>query len=187
MWEELERYRKLITLPGGERVLLRPLGKDDGPALVALFRGVSDRDAAYLRNDVRDVKLVASWAENLDLQRIFPVVAVMQERIVGDATLHIGEGYNRHIGWVRIYLDPVCRRKGIGTEMVKMLIEIAHRIGLQQIVAEIVSNQVEAIKAFESLGFKQEYRHADFYLVRDDETFDLVVYVMRLAPPPGKF
>jgi RimJ/RimL family protein N-acetyltransferase len=142
---------------------------------------------AYFRNDVREESLVSSWAENLDLQRVFPAVAVSGERIVGDATLHIGEGVNRHIGWVRIYLDREFRRKGIGTELIKTLIEIARRIGLQQIVAEIVSSQVQAIKAFESLGFQREYAHTDYYLFRDSEAFDLVVYVRRLAPPPGKF
>ena len=187
MWEELQRYRRMITLENGERVLLRPLSKDDGPALVKLFRKADDDDLAYFRNDVRDEALVASWAENLDLRQVFPVVAVVQERIVGDATLHIGRRFNRHIGWVRIYLDRECRRKGIGTELIKTLIEVARRVGLQQIVAEIVSNQVQAIKAFESLGFKREYRHADYYLFRDDETLDLVAYVLRLAPPPGKF
>lgn len=187
MWEELERYRKVVTLESGERILLRPLNRDDARGLIELFRGASDQDVAYFRNDVRDEALVASWADNLDLRRVFPLVALSGERIVGDATLHIGQGVNRHIGWVRIYLDRGFRRKGIGTELIKTLIEIARRIGMQQVVAEIVSSQVQAIKAFESLGFQREYKHTDYYLMRDNEAFDLVVYVRRLAPPPGKF
>jgi RimJ/RimL family protein N-acetyltransferase len=187
MWEELERYRKVVTLESGERVLLRPLKRDDGKALVDLFGQADDSDVALLRNDVRDADLVSSWAENLDLKRVFPVVAVVGERIVGDASLHIGVGVNRHIGWVRIYLNKEFRRKGIGTELVKSLIEIARRIGLQQIVAEIASSQLQAIKAFEGLGFQREYRHTDYYLLRDNEAFDLMVYVRRLAPPPGRF
>jgi RimJ/RimL family protein N-acetyltransferase len=187
MWDELERYRKMVTLESGERVLLRPLKRDDGPALVALFQKANDQDVVYFRNDVRDDALVTSWAEQLELSRVFPMVALSGERLVGDATLHIGQGVNRHIGWVRIYLDREFRRKGIGTELIKALIEIARRIGLQQVVAEIVSSQVQAIKAFESLGFQREYAHTDYYLFRDNESFDLVVYVRRLAPPPGKF
>jgi RimJ/RimL family protein N-acetyltransferase len=187
MWKELARFRKLVTLLSGERVLLRPLNKEDGPGLVELFSNVHDDDSMYLRSDVRDTALVTSWVENLDLSQIFPVVAVINECIVGDATLHIGQDYNRHIGWIRIYLDRGHRRKGIGTELIKAVIEIARRIGLQQIIAEIVSNQVQAIKAFESLGFKHEYTHADYYLLTNDDVFDLTVHVLRLAPPPGKF
>jgi RimJ/RimL family protein N-acetyltransferase len=187
MWEELERFRKVATLESGERILLRPLKRDDGQGLIGLFRKANEQDVAYFRNDVRDEELVASWAEHLDLRRVFPIVAVVDERIVGDATLHIGQGVNRHIGWARIYLDREWRRKGIGTELIKTMIEIARRIGLQQVVAEIVSSQVQAIKAFESLGFQREYKHTDYYLFRDNEAFDLVVYVRRLAPPPGKF
>jgi L-amino acid N-acyltransferase YncA len=187
MWDELERYRRVVTLESGERILLRPLKRDDAQGLIELFERASDQDVAYFRNDVRDDALVASWAEKLDLRRVFPVVAVSGQRIVGNATLHIGQGVNRHVGWVRIYLDSECRRKGIGTEMIKTLIEIARRIGLQQVVAEIVSSQGQAIKAFESLGFGQEYTHTDYYLFRDNEAFDLVVYVRRLSPPPGRF
>jgi RimJ/RimL family protein N-acetyltransferase len=187
MWEELERYRKVVTLENGERILLRPLQRDDADALVQLFRKASDQDVAYFRNDVRNEQLVRSWAEKLDVGRVFPMVAVSSDRVVGDASLHIGQGPNRHLGWVRIYLDREFRRKGIGTELIKALIEVARRIGLQQVVAEIVSSQVQAIKAFESLGFQREYSHTDFYLFRDNEAFDLVVYVRRLAPPPGKF
>jgi len=187
MWEELERYRKVVTLTSGERVLLRPLKREDGLALVELFRSASDEDVKCFRHDVRDEEMVISWAEDLDLTKVFPIVAVAGERIVGDGTLHIGERFNRHIGRVRIYLNGEYRRKGIGTELVKVLIEIARRIGLQQIVAEIVSNQVEAIKAFESLGFRQEYRHEDYFLFRNNETFDLIVCVLRLSSPPGKF
>jgi L-amino acid N-acyltransferase YncA len=187
MWEELERFRKVVTLESGERVLLRPLNRNDGQALIGLFRTATDQDVAYFRNNVRDEALVAAWAEQVNLQRVFPLVAVVGERIVGDATLHVGLGANRHLGWVRIYLDHEFRRKGIGTELIKALIEIARRIGLQQVVAEIVSSQVQAIKAFESLGFQKEYTHTDYYLFRENEAFDLTVYVRRLAPPPGKF
>jgi RimJ/RimL family protein N-acetyltransferase len=183
----MERYRRMITLPSGERILLRPLTKKDAPELVELFHSASDEDVAYFRNDVRDEDLVASWAEQVDYRQVFPVIAVARERIVGNATLHIGKGFNQHICWIRIYLDRDYRRKGIGTEMIKTLIEIARRIGLQQIVAEIVGNQVQAIKAFESMGFEREYIHADFYLFRNNETYDQVVYVLRLLPPPGKF
>jgi RimJ/RimL family protein N-acetyltransferase len=186
MWEEMERYRRVVTLESGERILLRPLNRGDAQGLLELFRRASDQDVAYFRNNVRDETLVSSWAENLDLQRVFPVVAVSGERIVGDATLHIGKGVTRHLAWVRIYLDREFRRKGIGTELVKTLIEIARRIGLQQVVAEIVSSQVQAIKAFESLGFQHEYTHTDFYLFRENEAFDLVVYVRRLSSPPGR-
>ena len=183
----LDRYRRVITLESGERILLRPLGPGDVQGLIELFRNARDQDIAYFRNDVRDEALVASWAEKPDVRRVYPLIAVSGDQIVGDATLHIGDGLNRHIGWVRVYLDVEWRRKGIGTELIKALIEAARRIGQQQVVAEIVGGQVQAIKAFESLGFRHEYTHMDYYLFRDNEAFDLVVYVRRLAPPPGKF
>ncbi len=187
MSKELTRYRKMVTLATGERLLLRPLNKNDGEALVELFRNASDEDVAYFRNDVRDEALVVSWVDDLDLSKVFPVVAVVNDRLMGDASLYVGQGFNRHIGKVRVYLSRECRHKGIGTELLKAVIEVARRLGLHQIVAEIVSNQVQAIKAFESLGFRHEYSHADYFLFGEDETFDLAVYVRRLSSPVGRF
>ena len=42
MWEELERYRRVVTLESGERILLRPLKRDDGKALVGLVANMRD-------------------------------------------------------------------------------------------------------------------------------------------------
>ncbi len=187
MSKELTRYRKMVTLATGERLLLRPLNKNDGEALVELFRNASDEDVAYFRNDVRDEALVTAWVDELDLSKVFPVVAVVNDHLMGNASLYIGQGFNRHIGKVRIYLSRECRHKGIGTELLKAVIEVARRLGLHQIVAEIVSNQVQAIKAFESLGFRHEYSHADYLLFGEDDTFDLAVYVRRLSSPVGRF
>jgi len=187
VWRQLEQYRMVKTLPGGLRVLIRPLTKDDKEQLIALFRDASDDDVEYFRSDVRDETLVANWVDMLDLRNVFPLVAVAEDQIIGDATLHLGKRYNRHVAWVRIYLAREYRRLGVGTLLLQCLIDVGRRMGLQQLIAEIVCNQVQAIKAFESLGFVQEYTHRDFFLHRHDDALDMNVLVLRLAEPAGKF
>jgi RimJ/RimL family protein N-acetyltransferase len=187
VWEQLARYRHVKTLPSGSRLLLRPLSRDDKQGLVDLFARASKEELKYFRDDAGDPAVVEGWVDNLNLKRVFPLVAVVDDKIVGDATLHFGERYHRHLAWVRIFLDPVYRRQGIGTLMIRCLIDIARRLGLQQLYTEIVTTQPQILKAFEYLGFQQEVTLRDYFITSSGETLDMAVMVLRLIDPVGEF
>jgi L-amino acid N-acyltransferase YncA len=187
MLEQLATYRRLVTLNDGLRVLIRPLTKGDKEQLLKLFAQAPQEDLEYFRSDANDPAVVASWCDELDYAKIFPLVALVNEQIVGDATLHIGSGYSRHVGWVRLYLDREYRRRGIGGLMLSGLIDIARKIGLQQLVAEVVTNQVQAIKAFQNLGFKQEFVYRDYFMTPQGETLDVALLILRLVENPTTF
>lgn len=187
VWKQLENYRKLKVLPSGERLLLRPLTREDEQSLVALFARASDQDLEYFRSDAGDPEVVRSWIRNLDLQRVFPLVAVVGEKVVGEAMLHFGEHYHRQLAWVRIFLDHDYRRQGIGTLMVRCLIDIARRVGLQQLYAEVVLTQPQVIKAFENLGFRHEVTLEDYFITDDGETLDMAILVFWLVDNSGVF
>jgi RimJ/RimL family protein N-acetyltransferase len=131
--------------------------------------------------------VVESWVENLDLQRVYPLVAIVDDEIVGDATLHFQRRYHRHLAWVRIFLDRAHRRRGIGTLMLRSLIEIAGNVGLQQLYIEIVTTQHQAIKALQSLGFRHEVTLQDYFATSSGEMLDMAVLSLRLAEGSGEF
>ena len=113
--------------------------------------------------------------------------AVVDDKIIGDATLHFGERYHRHLAWVRVFLDRAYRRQGIGTQMLRCLTDIARRVGLQQLYAEIVTTQPQIIKAFEDLGFRQEVMLRDYFITSGGETLGMVILVMWLVDRSGEF
>jgi len=187
MIEQLVTYRRLVTLNDGVRVLIRPLIKVDKSLLLDLFAAAPKGDLDYFRSDAADPEVVATWCDDLDYADVFPMVAVVDEKIVGDATLHIGKSYQRHIGWVRLYLDRDFRRRGIGGLMLSALIDVARKIGLQQLVAEVPANQVQVIKAFQNLGFKQEFMYSDFFMTPEGDTIDVALMILRLVENPAAF
>ena len=187
VWEQLSRYRKVKPLASGSRVLLRPLAKEDKQGLVDLFARASQQDLEYFRDDAGNPAVVGSWVDNLDLQRVFPLVAVVDDKIVGDATLHFRERYHRHLAWVRIFLDRAYRRQGIGTLMLRSLIEIARRLNLQQLYTEVVTTQGRVIKAFQDMGFQQEVTLRDYFLTSDGELLDMEILALRLVDRSGEF
>ncbi|HDD24924.1 MAG TPA: GNAT family N-acetyltransferase [Chloroflexi bacterium] len=187
IWEQLARYRHVKSLPGGTRLLIRPLTLEDKDGLVDLFARADKADLEYFRSDAGDRQIVEGWVDNLDLRRVFPLVAVVDNKIVGDATLHFGERYHRHLAWVRIFLDRAYRRRGIGTQMLRCLIDIARKAGLQQLYAEIVTSQSQVIKAFEDLGFQHEVTLRDYFIADSGETLDMAIMVLRLVERSGQF
>jgi RimJ/RimL family protein N-acetyltransferase len=187
MQEILTGYRNVATMPDGMRALFRPLVREDRDRLVELFEHTTAEDLRFLQDDVTDKELVASWAENLDYRKVFPLVAVVNDRIIGDATLHFGKGPKRHLAWIRIYLAREFRRRGVGTQMLKSLIDVARRVGMEQLIAEIVTAQSQVIHAFEELGFKHEYTFRDQFITHEGERYDLAVLILRLVERKGQF
>ncbi len=187
MLDQINKFRQIVTLADGTRVLLRPLTKDDQAGLVALFQPTGDDDFKLMRNNVRDKELVASWVDNLDYKRVLPIVAVVNDRIVGDCTLHFRAGPGRHLADVRIFLSKEFRKRGLGTAMLRGVIDIAKKLGLQQLVAEVVADQVKVITAFKELGFEQRAMYPDYFMMPDGETHDVVVLILPLTKKRDEF
>jgi len=71
--------------------------------------------------------------------------------------------------------------------MLSGLIDIARKVGLQQLIAEIVTNQVQVIKAFQNLGFKQEFVYRDYFMTPQGETLDVALLILRIVENPATF
>jgi L-amino acid N-acyltransferase YncA len=187
MKNQLATYRNVVTLPDGSRVLMRPLLAEDRESLVALFAHASEEDRRYLVDDVTDRELVASWAEKLDYGKVFPLVALINDRLVGDATLHFRKGAHRHQGELRIYLAQEVRRRGLGTRMLQALIDLGRSAGLHQLIARVVTDQGPVIKAFAELGFSRQCVLTDYFMLPDGSTRDVALMVLQLVEHRGEF
>lgn len=184
MVSQLANYRRIANLPDGTRVLLRPMLPADREGVTALFAHVPAEDLRYLRQRVTDPAVIGSWFDAYDLQKVFPLLALVNDHVVGDATLHVGDGPHRHLARMRIYVAPEFRERGVARMMVESMVDIARKMGLQQVLAEVTSNRVKVIKLFETLGFVREFRYPDYFMTFDGEVFDVDVLILRLVRKP---
>jgi RimJ/RimL family protein N-acetyltransferase len=173
-------YRQLVTLRDGARVLLRPLTPGDRQSLIDLFAVISEDERRYFRTNVKDSGIVGSWVDNLDYDRVLPIVAVIGDRIVGDATLHFHDGPSRHIGEIRIFLAKDFRHRGLGVRMLNALIELAKRRNMYILEVEVVNDQPEIIRAFQNVGFVLKSVSQEYFMLPDGELRDLAHLVLRL-------
>jgi RimJ/RimL family protein N-acetyltransferase len=187
LWAQLARYRQVKVLPDGLRLLLRPLGKDDTEALADLFARAAPEDLERFRSDPTDRHVVEGWVRDLDLSKIFPILVLANDRIIGDATIHFGSKFQRHLGWLRLFLDREFRRRGIGTLMIRASIDISRRVGLHQLIAFVPTDQPQVIRAFEHLGFDNEFVHRDYAMLQDGRTLDVAELVLYLIDHSGEF
>ncbi|MGB8991958.1 MAG: GNAT family N-acetyltransferase [Desulfobaccales bacterium] len=171
-------YQKEGVLKDGSRVLLRPLVKEDREKLLQFFQGLDARELSFLRNDVRDPAVVDHWVNHIDYNRVFPLVAEAEGRIVGDITLHMRKiGWKRHLGNVRVVVAKDYQGRGLGTLLINEIVELAGEFGLEKLVAEIHLQAVSAFTAFKKAGFSVKAVFED--LVKDPagKSSDLVVMV----------
>lgn len=180
-------YRQIITLSDGARILLRPLIKEDKQGLIDLFKAVSPEDLRYMRHQVTDPKLVGKWVDDLDYDIVLPLVAVVNDTIVGSATLHLNEGPARHRGEVRIYLAKEIRRRGVGSRMIQALIDLAKRRNIYMIEARVINEQATVIRAFKNLGFVRKCTLDDYFILPDGELRDVAHLILRLRDSGEEF
>jgi len=180
-------YRQVVTLRDGARVLLRPLTPDDRQGLLDLFLPVSKDELRFMRHNVNDPAVVNGWVDGLDYDKVFPLIAIVGDRIVGEATLHFQQGSSRHRGELRIFLSKDFRRRGLGTKLTQAIIDLAKRRSLYLLEVQTVRDLANDIKAMEKVGFEIKCTFEDYHMLPDGELRDIVHMILRLRAQEGEF
>jgi ribosomal protein S18 acetylase RimI-like enzyme len=130
--------------------------KKDERALFDFFQRVPREDRLFLKEDVSKLSTIRSWVDALDYERILPLLALTDGSVIGDGTLHRRPlGWTRHLGKIRMVIDPEYRRKGLGSLLIQELIEIGRGLKLERLVMELMSSQHAALEAFRRFGFER--------------------------------
>lgn len=178
----LADYPKTWNLREGIQVKVRPMTADDRDALVEFFRDTPNEDLRFLKEDVTNPQVIDGWIENLDYDRVLPLVAEADDRIVADASLHRRkEGWRRHLGGLRVAVEPEFREHGLASRLIDELVEIASKEGLDRVYAEVPSDAEAAMEVFEERGFVKVAEFEQNILDLEGNYHDLTVMHLDLA------
>jgi RimJ/RimL family protein N-acetyltransferase len=155
-----------LKLKDGTKVRARPLHRQDEKSFHEFFLAMPEEERMFIKHRVTEPEVIQEWCQNIDLGRNFPLLAVMDGRIIATATLHqqLG-GWKRHIGRVSVLVLPQYRNRGLATTLIDQVVDIARQAGLEKLEAEFIGEQETAMKVFALLGFSELMRLDDY--VRD--------------------
>ena len=178
---ELQKFPKVVTLKDGTKVTLRPLRRDDEKDFHKLFLGIPEPERMFIKHRVIDLEVIRDWCRNIDYGRNLPLVALVNGKIIGDATLHqqLG-GWKRHVGRVSVLVHPEFRGRGLARALVGEIIDIARNASLEKVEAEFIGEQEAAIKMFAMLGFSQLLRLEDYVKDMQAITHDYILMGLEL-------
>jgi len=177
----VEEFPTEIELRGGLRCVLRPLQASDEKAFHQFFLAVPERERLFIKHRVTEPAVIHDWCQHIDLGRNFPLLAIVDDKIVGDATLHhqLG-GWKRHVGRVSVLVHPAYRARGLARALISESIEIARRLGLERVEAEFLAEQEAAIHMFGILGFTELMRLPGYVKDMQATTHDYVLMGLNL-------
>lgn len=180
---DLNSYQKETQLRDGTKVLLRPMAAEDKDALYAFFQAVPRDETRYLRDDVSSVLLIEKWAKNLDYNKTLPILAIRSGEIIADATINRRRsGWKWHLGTVRVFVHRDYRNVGLGHLMIEQLADIAYKLEIEKLIAEIPDINPSAINAFVRAGFYRAAVIPNLAKDRENMPLDVVVMVKDIKP-----
>ena len=178
---ELQKFPKEIKLKDGSTSRLRPLRKQDEKEFHQFFLAVPESERMFIKHRVTDPQVIKEWCQDIDLGRNLPLLAWMDGKIVGDATLHqqLG-GWKRHIGRVSVLVLPQYRGRGLARALITEIVDISRHLGLEKVEAEFIGEQEAAIKMFAMLGFSNLLRFENYVKDMQAITHDYVLMGLNL-------
>jgi L-amino acid N-acyltransferase YncA len=178
----LKDYPKEVILKDGTGITLRPLMDGDQDALFRMFHRFPKDELWFLNHDVNDPSLMDEWIGNLKLKRVVSIVALLEGRVIANAVLMMkGYGAKKHIGKIRIAVEPAMREKRLGTWMLLDLINLAVAIGLKILVMRLIEDRdIAVIQGVKKLDFVERAIFKDYVLDMEENPHNLVILTKRL-------
>jgi acetyltransferase len=156
------QYVRPWTMKNGEDTTIRPIRPEDEPLLIKLHQVLSDR-SVYLRY-FQPLKLSQRTAHErltricfIDYDREMALVVERKKEdgspeIIGIGRLSKLRGRNE--GELAVLVDDRFQHQGMGTELYRRLIAVAHDEKLERVVSTILSENREMRAIVEKLGFR---------------------------------
>ena len=178
----LGSFPKKTALADGLPVLARPLQAEDQEAFHLFFQDVSETERLFLKHRVQDRNVIDGWCRDLNYEVNFPLLAFHEDgRVLASATLHQNPmGWRRHIGRVSVFVHRDFRKRGLAQTLLREVVEVARRLGLEKLEAEFVKEQERALHVFAHMGFSELARLPRYVMDMEGKRHDYVLLGLHL-------
>jgi len=146
----------------GREVVLRAPQWRDLDDLLDFINSLVEEEADICRDKKATREEEADWLGSLlaDIEKgtMISIVAEIEGRVVANSEVRRRSGPMSHVGSLGIAIKVGYRNMGIGTEMIKTLIDESRKMGLKVLVLEVFASNKRARHVYEKMGFKESGR-----------------------------
>ncbi|MBX5328685.1 MAG: GNAT family N-acetyltransferase [Candidatus Bathyarchaeota archaeon] len=151
--EEIRRFKA----KDGREVVLRTPKWEDLEDFLELINSLVEEGTDILRSEKvsreEEIDFLARVLSNLEKAKLFYLVAEIDGKVVAVSETNKRDGYEKHVGVIGIAIKKCFRDVGIGTEMMKTLIEQAEKMELKVLTLSAFAINKRAIHVYEKVGF----------------------------------
>jgi len=148
---------RVFSVKGGEEVVLRTPTFEDLDDLLELINSLVEERAEIIVDRIMTKEQEAEWLAgllaSLERDEVLYLAAETGGRVVASCDLHRGKGSEAHVGVVGIVVKKGFRDLGIGSEMLRALIEYGEKVGLRLLVLSVFATNMRAVHVYEKAGF----------------------------------
>lgn len=180
------KYKAETALRNGETLVLRSLRAEDAKEMIRVCRRAAGETDYMMRYEdewiitEQDQREVLARAEQSS--KALMLGAFVQGKLVGAANfrpVHPGDRA-RHRAGVGISILKSHWGLGIGTAMMRALIDAAKETALEQLELDVVSTNESAIRLYERCGFVEYGRHPRMMKHRNGTYADTILMMLDL-------
>jgi RimJ/RimL family protein N-acetyltransferase len=143
----------------GREVVLRTIRWEDLDGLLELINCLVEEKADIVRTErvsrEEEIDWLCGVLSRLEKDEECYIVAEVDGKVVANSEVSRGRGYEKHVGEIGIAIRDGFRDVGIGTEMMKALIDQARGWGLKVLTLRVFASNRRAFHVYEKLGFVQ--------------------------------
>ena len=143
----------------GRKVVLRTPKWEDLDDFLEIINSLVDEGADILRTErvskEEEIDFLSKVLSRLEKDEMFYLVAEVDGKVVAVSEISKRGGYEKHVGVIGIAIRNGFRDLGIGTEIMKALVEQAQKMGLKVLTLSAFATNKPAIHVYEKVGFLQ--------------------------------
>jgi RimJ/RimL family protein N-acetyltransferase len=149
---------KKFNAKDGRNVILRTPRWRDLDDLLELINSLVDEKAEIYITEKFTREAEAEWLlrvlSRLEKDELFFLVAEVDKKVVASSDFRVQGGDEEHrVGAIGIVVRNGCRNLGIGTEIMKTLLEQAAFFGLRTVTVNVFATNKRAIHVYKKVGF----------------------------------
>ena len=161
-----------VKLKDGKEVTIRFLTANDKEALFQMFSSMSN-EALKWSMAPYTMEVIQRWINNI--KNLIPLVAEYNNRIVGYASIYKFQHPRRKgIGDLAIYLHQDFHNVGLGTAMMKKLLQLAKEHKMHKLELYVVEDNKAAVALYKKFGFKIEGISKDSFFGSDGKYHNMI-------------